>query len=47
VHYLLARWLDTREDWIRECGETLAGMAKGGIRDHLGGGFHRYAVDER
>src|SRR5256886_12531151 len=22
-------------------------MAKGGIRDHLGGGFHRYAVDER
>src|SRR5690606_36570701 len=22
-------------------------MAKGGIRDHLGGGFHRYAVDGR
>ncbi|MEZ4415265.1 MAG: thioredoxin domain-containing protein [Gemmatimonadota bacterium] len=26
---------------------TLAAMARGGIRDHLGGGFHRYAVDAR
>ena len=26
---------------------TLREMAKGGIHDHLGGGFHRYAVDER
>ncbi len=26
---------------------TLREMAAGGIRDHLGGGFHRYAVDER
>ena len=25
--------------------ETLRAMARGGIRDHLGGGFHRYAVD--
>ncbi len=24
---------------------TLDGMARGGIRDHLGGGFHRYSVD--
>ena len=24
---------------------TLAGMAVGGIHDHLGGGFHRYSVD--
>jgi len=24
---------------------TLAHMAAGGLRDHLGGGFHRYAVD--
>lgn len=22
-------------------------MAKGGIHDHVGGGFHRYSVDER
>ena len=26
---------------------TLAAMAGGGIRDHLGGGFHRYATDAR
>ncbi|MEX2295274.1 MAG: thioredoxin domain-containing protein [Gemmatimonadota bacterium] len=26
---------------------TLRRMARGGIRDHLGGGFHRYAVDQR
>jgi hypothetical protein len=46
--FLLARWHDTHEVWIREVVEkTLTGMAKGGIRDHVGGGFHRYAVDER
>ncbi len=27
--------------------ETLAKMAKGGIYDQLGGGFHRYSVDDR
>jgi uncharacterized protein YyaL (SSP411 family) len=26
---------------------TLAKMAQGGIYDHLGGGFHRYSVDDR
>jgi uncharacterized protein len=26
---------------------TLRAMARGGIRDHLGGGFHRYTVDAR
>jgi len=26
---------------------TLDKMQQGGIRDHLGGGFHRYSVDER
>jgi len=26
--------------------ETLVAMARGGIYDHLGGGFHRYSVDE-
>jgi uncharacterized protein len=25
---------------------TLGGMARGGIHDHVGGGFHRYSVDE-
>jgi len=27
--------------------QTLGAMAHGGIYDHLGGGFHRYATDER
>ncbi len=27
-------------------GHTLRSMAQGGIHDHVGGGFHRYAVDE-
>ena len=26
---------------------TLRAMARGGLRDHLGGGFHRYSVDAR
>ncbi len=46
--FLLARWHDTRQDWMRNVVEqTLTAMAKGGIRDHVGGGFHRYSVDER
>jgi hypothetical protein len=27
--------------------ESLAAMARGGIRDHVGGGFHRYSTDAR
>jgi uncharacterized protein YyaL (SSP411 family) len=27
--------------------QTLRGMANGGLRDHLGGGFHRYATDRQ
>ena len=27
--------------------QTLAHMASGGVYDHVGGGFHRYSVDER
>ncbi len=27
-------------------GQTLRKMAQGGIHDHVGGGFHRYSVDE-
>ena len=46
--FLLTRWHDTKLDWQREVVEkTLSAMARGGIRDHLGGGFHRYATDER
>ncbi|HXJ29686.1 MAG TPA: DUF255 domain-containing protein, partial [Gemmatimonadales bacterium] len=48
LELLIARWRDSGESWMREVAEkTLAGMAQGGIHDHLGGGFHRYSVDER
>jgi len=48
VEFLIARWHDTHAPWPREIAEkTLLGMAQGGVRDHLGGGFHRYSVDER
>jgi uncharacterized protein YyaL (SSP411 family) len=46
VDFILTRWYDERQPWQWEIVErTLTGMAKGGIRDHVGGGFHRYAVD--
>jgi hypothetical protein len=48
AEFLLARWHDTHSDRPRDIvDKTLTGMARGGIRDHLGGGFHRYSVDER
>jgi uncharacterized protein YyaL (SSP411 family) len=48
VDFLLARWFDTEESWLREMVDrTLLGMARGGIHDHVGGGFHRYSVDAR
>ncbi|HEU5320465.1 MAG TPA: DUF255 domain-containing protein, partial [Methylomirabilota bacterium] len=48
TEFLLARWYDTRVGWQRDVVErTLTAMARGGIRDHVGGGFHRYSVDER
>jgi len=48
VQFVLARWHDERAPWLREIADkTLTGMARGGIQDQLGGGFHRYAVDER
>jgi len=50
LEFLLARWHDGKGGlaWQREIVEkTLRGMARGGIRDHVGGGFHRYSVDER
>ena len=48
IDFLLARWWDTGRDRWREIVErTLTGMAEGGVYDQLGGGFHRYSVDER
>ncbi len=48
VDFLLARWWDTAQNWLREIVEkTLVAMAEGGVCDQVGGGFHRYSVDER
>ncbi|HEX5386661.1 MAG TPA: thioredoxin domain-containing protein [Gemmatimonadales bacterium] len=51
IEFLLGRWWDAADGGpaarrLREAVVgTLDGMAAGGIRDHLGGGFHRYSVD--
>jgi uncharacterized protein len=36
-----------RPDLLEMATHTLEAMALGGIQDHLGGGFHRYATDAR
>jgi uncharacterized protein YyaL (SSP411 family) len=47
LRLLLARWQDRGDPALRTAVErTLRGMARGGIHDQLGGGFHRYSVDE-
>ena len=48
LSFLLRFWKNTGTKTALEMVEkTLDKMAKGGIYDHLGGGFHRYSVDER
>jgi uncharacterized protein len=43
---LLHRWSDHPAEPVRTMiDRTLQGMARGGIYDQLGGGFHRYSVD--
>lgn len=45
---LLDHSIDAQEDWARRIvSETLIAMARGGIHDQLGGGFHRYSTDLR
>ncbi|HEX4138008.1 MAG TPA: thioredoxin domain-containing protein [Bryobacteraceae bacterium] len=48
VHnFLLRYWKRTGRDEARDMVvETLLAMEKGGMNDQLGGGFHRYSVDE-
>ena len=48
VHnFLLRYWKRTGRDEARDMVvETLIAMEKGGMNDQLGGGFHRYSVDE-
>lgn len=46
--FLLNRWHDQPSEQIRTIIDgTLQGMARGGMYDQLGGGFHRYSVDAR
>ncbi len=48
IQFLLHRWCDTSAPTLRAViHETLDGMAGGGFRDLVGGGFHRYSVDAR
>jgi hypothetical protein len=48
LSFLLRYWKSTDSKNALEMVEkTLGKMAEGGIYDHLGGGFHRYSVDER
>jgi uncharacterized protein YyaL (SSP411 family) len=48
VTFLLHRWHDQPDESTREIiDRTLQGMARGGMHDQLGGGFHRYSVDAR
>ncbi|MDR7440055.1 MAG: thioredoxin domain-containing protein [Armatimonadota bacterium] len=48
VDLLLHLWWFRREPWMETVViRTLEAMARGGIRDHLGGGFHRYSTDAR
>jgi uncharacterized protein YyaL (SSP411 family) len=46
IEFLIRRYVATRDELIlRMITETLNRMARGGIYDQLGGGFHRYATD--
>lgn len=48
LSYLLHFWKFTREPHALEMVQkTLHEMARGGMYDQLGGGFHRYSTDER
>ena len=47
IEYLTNRYFFTREERAGDAvRKTLTSMALGGFHDHVGGGFHRYAVDE-
>lgn len=48
IELALARYYVSGEDWLNIIiNKTLEKMALGGVYDQLGGGFHRYSVDER
>ncbi len=48
LNFMFRYWARSRDaEALEMCLDTLRAMAAGGINDHLGGGFHRYSVDER
>ena len=48
LNYLLRHYARTKNEDARDMViATLKAMARGGMHDQLGGGFHRYSVDER
>jgi hypothetical protein len=50
LHFLLRYWArdpERRAPALEMVTHQLDGMRAGGIHDHLGGGFHRYATDRR
>ncbi len=48
LNYLLRFYAAERNDEALDMvSQTLQQMAAGGMHDHIGGGFHRYSVDER
>ena len=48
IDLLLERYQETRDPQLLLAAQTtLEKMARGGVYDQLGGGFHRYSVDER
>ncbi|MDP3919446.1 MAG: thioredoxin domain-containing protein [Candidatus Omnitrophota bacterium] len=48
LSFLLQYWHRANQPRALEMAvQTLRAMAKGGMYDHLGGGFHRYSTDER
>ena len=47
IDFLLAHWLRTGDAEAKEAAtHSLTAMSKGGIYDHVAGGFARYSVDE-
>src|SRR2546427_2186705 len=48
IDLLLDAYLETRQSrLLNAVTTTLEGMGRGGVYDQIGGGFHRYSVDER
>lgn len=48
LNFLFRYYARTKSDLARDMAlETLRAMARGGMHDHIGGGFHRYSTDQR